>query len=208
MDLLAAAPDDGEIRERLCTDDADWAAALMRMPPYRNMTFWNFDGTMQFEMMRLAPDLGTQMVVLRFVYRRESDATPLLNSGYISRDDFESDTRQFDLTHAETRSSVVLDGVVTRRQFNNIYRLTVCGCGQYMRCGKDPACAMCYLNGTVRTSVERTCPVCLDAGLSGHMPATTCCAQSIHVSCLARCGARCPLCRGAPKAPPTVPPAQ
>lgn len=188
-----------EFRERLCADDEDWTAALDRLPPHRNMLFWNFDGTMQFEMMRLASDLPPHMAILRFVYRRESEAVPLVNSGYISRDDFESDTHQFDVTHAETRSSVVLDGVVTRRQFNAIYRLTVCGCGQYVRCGKDKACAMCYLNGTVRTSVDTLCPVCLDAGLSGHMPPTTCCGKGIHAECLARCGARCPLCRGTPK---------
>lgn len=192
-----------EFRERLCTHDDDWTAALDRLPAYRNMTFWNFDGTMQFEMMRLASDLPPHMVVLRFVYRQESEAVPLVNSGYILRDDFESDTRQFDDTHADIRSSVVLDGVVTRRQFNSIYRLTACGCGQYVRCGKDRACAMCYLNGTVRTSADDVqCPVCLDAGLSGHMPLTACCGKRIHAECLARCGARCPLCRGAPASKP------
>ena len=187
--------------DRLCLDNDDWAAALERLPAYRNMTFWNFDGTLQFEMMRTASyPSAPHMVILRFVYRRPSDATPLLNSGYISRDDFAADTEQYDVTNADYRSSVVLDGVVTRRQFNDIYRLTVCGCERYVRCGKDKGCAMCYLDGTVRTSTESTCPVCLDAGLSGHMSPTKCCGQGIHPGCLKRCGTRCPLCRGSPAA--------
>lgn len=184
----------------LCTDNEDWTSALERLPAYRNMTFWNFDGTLQFEMMRLAPYLGTPpMVVLRFVYRRPSEATPLVNSGYISREDFAADTDQYDTAvSADFRSSVVLEGVVTRKQFNDVYRLTVCGCDRYVRCGKDRGCAMCYLDGTVRTSTESTCPVCLDVGLSGHMPATHCCGKGIHPGCLKRCGTRCPLCRGSP----------
>lgn len=188
------------VRDRLCTDDGDWTSALERLPAYRNMAFWNFDGTLQFELMRLASYPGApDMAVVRFVYRSPSEAEPLVNSGYISRDDFEADTAQYDSVHAETRSSVVLDGVITRRQFNNLYRLTTCGCDRYVRCGKDEACAMCYLDGTVRTSTKSTCPVCLDAGLSGHMPATKCCGQSVHAACLGKCGPRCPLCRGGPK---------
>ena len=186
----------------LCLDDADWASALERLPAYRNMTFWNFDGTLQFEMMRLAPYSGLPtVVVLRFVYRRPSEATPLVNSGYISREDFAADTEQYDSTDApDFRSSVVLEGVVTRQQFNDVYRLTVCGCDRYVRCGKDRGCAMCHLDGTVRMSTESTCPVCLDSGLSGHMPATKCCGKGIHAGCLKRCGTRCPLCRGSPAA--------
>ena len=189
----------------LCLDDADWASALERLPAYRNMTFWNFDGTLQFEMMRLAPYRGPggqlpPVVVLRFVYRLPSEATPLVNSGYISREDFAADTEQYDTTPSDFRSSVVLEGVVTRHQFNDIYRLTVCGCDRYVRCGKDRGCAMCHLDGTVRTSTESTCPVCLDSGLSGHMSPTKCCGQGIHPGCLKRCGTRCPLCRGSPAA--------
>lgn len=188
----------------LCSDNEDWTSALERLPTYRNMTFWNFDGTLQFEMMRLAPYRGTPpMVVLRFVYRLPSEATPLLNSGYISREDFAADTDQYDTAasvSSDFRSSVVLEGVVTRQQFNEVYRLTVCGCDRYVRCGKDRGCAMCHLDGTVRTSTDSTCPVCLDSGLSGHMPSTRCCGKGIHSGCLKRCGTRCPLCRGSPAA--------
>ena len=180
----------------LCSSSLDWASGAERLPPYRNTTFWNFDKTLQFEMMRLPPHAASCVTMLiKFVYKKKEEALPLVNSGFISRDDFEADDAQYTSIHAEYRASVVSDGILSRRQVNEIHGITVCGCGLYVRAANEPACAMCHLTGVVRRSVPETCPVCLDTGLSWHMPPTTCCGKSVHASCLARCGNRCPLCR-------------
>ncbi len=174
-----------------------FADGFARLPAYRSTTWWNFDGSLQFELVRLP---FKDCALVKFAYQDPRSATPLVNSGYLSREELASDCEAYDASSCEWRYTVVMDGVVTHRQLNELHRLTACGCGLYVRRREDPACAMCHMRGLLAGgAADDECPLCAEPGLRAHMPPTRCCGKRAHAGCLDRCGAACPFCR-APRA--------